>query len=388
MRTLLASGIARVDEYILATHSDILVLQQVNTARACRAALEALQPELLIFSDRTVAPENLEVFVSESAALVPGLKMLYLDASGSGTSERFKDRGLLCLASPAGGRDISRLLYSLRDRAAGPLTVIAVWSPKPGDGASLTCEAMAQLLWSSRADSEETVGVVDFDIKAPGLKYRFGFEDKDVLDELLPYVASGALTPGILRKYARETRKKKGLCFIGGTARPELCNRYNSTHFNSILGVAARSFDVTLIDAGSLLDSAGTVAALQNAALVFAVIQPDYLSGQCLRHALSLFPAYGIDPQKVRVLLNRFRPDLGWDPQAAVGGLGLKLAGTLPDLGSGACRGGDSPLFENQHDKAVSAYVSALRDVFEECGIAASGAKKRGTLPRIFSRGA
>ncbi len=388
MKTMLATGIPSVDEYILSTHADILILDRADNIDGCLAALKMHQPELLVFSDQIVEMKRQVNFVAEVSGLHPDMSIIYLDTSGTACREALEKQGISSLFSPVTGQDISRLLYAIKSTARQKPTVAALWSPKPGDGASLTCEGLARLLWQCRDNDGDAVGVLDFNIKTPCLKYRLGLDDKVVIDELLPYISGGSLTPDILREYAKEIQKKSGFYFVGGIERPELYSRYNSTHFNTILDVAGVLFSKTIIDAGSILDNAGTVTALKNAEIIFAVLQPDYVSRQCLKRSIGLFPAYGIDPNKVKVLINRHHPELGVGAEVVLKGLNLELAGVLPDIGSSAYRSGESSLFDNQHDRAVLAYISALRDVLEKYGLVTGEKKKKGGLmPRIFARG-
>jgi len=390
MKTILATGLHRVDEYILKTHADILILDRVDNIEGCLAALRMYKPDLLVFSDQVVYIEEQAHFITEVVLLVPGMNIIYLNASsGSVCREDLEKRGISCLYSPVSGQDISRLLYEIKRVESQRQKVVAVWSPKSGDGASLTCEAMTQLLWQCRDNNQDSIGMLDFNVKSPWLKYRLELDEKVIIDELLPYISAGSLTPEVLRKYSREIRKKTGLCFVGGIGRPELYNRYNSTQFNTILNIAGALFRQIVIDAGSLLDNAGTVTALKNADLIFAVLQPDYVSRQCLKQSMGLFPAYGIDPNKVKILINWHHPQLSEEPAAVIKGLNLEMAGSLPDIGISVYRSGGTLLFDNQHDRAVLAYMSTLRDVLQKYGLVTDTSKKKtGLMPRIFARGA
>ena len=388
MKTVLATGLQKVDEYILTTHTDMLILERVASIEDCLVALKIHEPSLLVFSNQVVQIEKKERFIEEATVLVPGMRIIYLDTSSGGVlCEDLEKRGINCLCSPVTGQDISRLLHMIKNVENQAPEITAVWSPKSGDGASLTSEALAQLLWQCRDHDRDTVGILDFNVKSPCLRYRLGLDDKVVIDELLPFISAGCLTPDLLNKYSKETRKKNGLCFVGGISRPELYSRYSYAHFNTILNVAGVLFSQIVTDAGSLLDNAGTVTALKNADIIFAVMQPDYVSRQCLKHALGLLPAHGINPNKVKVLINRHHAQITEEPAAVIKGLNVEMAGVLPDIGINAYSAGES-LFDNQYDRSVLTYMSELKNILEKYGlITGISRKKSSLLPRIFTRG-
>lgn len=263
--------------------------------------------------------------------------------------------------------------------------VLAVWGPKPGDGASMLADAVTQILWERRKSDIEMIGLLDFNTRIPYVKYRLDLDRYNILDELLPYISAEKLTPEILGKHAVNIHNKEGMQFIGGIKRPEFNGRYNSTHFNSLIDAAAILYDKTVIDAGNIPDLAGTVTALKRADYILAVLQPSYVSKQCLKHSLSLFPALDVDLSKIGIVYNRYQAN-DEDPQIMAAGLDLEVLGTLGDLGSEKNLMGHSWLIDDKGQKNIFSYYENIRSILEACKMlpVAENKKKMKMIPRLF----
>jgi Flp pilus assembly CpaE family ATPase len=264
---------------------------------------------------------------------------------------------------------------------------IAVWSPKPGDGASFTADALAQLLWEERAEGE-LIGLLDCNTRTPWLKYRLGLDECVILDELLPLASAGCLTPEILCRHAGNICKKESLHFIGGIRRPEF-NRYSRLFFDILLDISQRVYTWTVLDAGNIPDQAGTVAALQRADYIITVLQPSYVSKQSLRHCRSLLTALEIDREKMGLVYNRYQVH-DEEPQLMAAGLDYKVLGTLNELGREKNLSGYNWLFVDRGQKTVAAYRESLKNILEKSGLVTprESKKKGGILPKLFARGA
>lgn len=265
--------------------------------------------------------------------------------------------------------------------------ILAVWGPKPGDGASMLAEAVTQILWERRKSDIETIGLLDYNTRTPYIKYRLSLDKYNLLDDLLPYISADKLTPEILGKYAVNIYHKEGIQFVGGIKRPEFNGRYNSTHFNRLIDAAAILYDKTIIDAGNIPDLAGTVTALKRADYILAVLQPSYVSKQCLKHSLSLFPALDIDSSKIGIIYNRYQAN-DEDPQIMAAGLNLEVLGTLSDLGSEKNLVGNSWLIDDKGQKNILSYYENTRSILEACKMlpVAENKKKMKIIPRLFAK--
>lgn len=263
---------------------------------------------------------------------------------------------------------------------------LAVWGPKPGDGATMVAEAITQMLWERRKDNEQIM-LLDYNTRTPHLKYRLGLDDLNILDELLPFISSSKLTPEILSEYAVNIYHKEGMQFLGGIRRPEFNGRYNYINFNSLLDTVESYYHKTVIDAGNFLDLAGTVTALQRADYVLAVLQPSYVSKQCLKQSLSFFSSLGINPNKVGIIYNRYRIN-DEEPQIMSKGLDLKVLGILNELDSDRNLLGHSWLIDKKEKKDISLFRGNLKNILEKCKALQIEECKMKILPRFFAWGA
>lgn len=266
--------------------------------------------------------------------------------------------------------------------------ILAVWGPKPGDGTTMVAEAITQMLWEKRKGNERIV-LMDYNTRTPNLKYRLGLDDLNILDELLPFISSSKLTPEILVQHAVNIYQKEGVHFLGGIRRPEFNGRYNCTNFNKLLDTVESYYHKTVIDAGNILDLAGTVTALQRADYVLAVLQPSYISKQNLKQSRSFFPSLGINPNKIGIIFNRYRIN-DEEPKIMARGLDLKVLGILNELDSEKSHLEHSWLINTKEKKDISLYRENLKKILERCNILQieECKEKIKILPRFFAWGA
>ena len=402
MKAVIAVNNPGLERYILSTHQDILVLAQEKDYPTLKRTIKLHKPQLLIISETILGGLPIPVCCSEIHGLSPETRILWLffDRKPSKEEEEMlKKQGHMIIQGPLENHELSRALYDIIGAAirTDKPAVIAVWSPKSGDGATLTTEALTNMMFSQKekggltGGSDFNMGVLDFNLKAPYLKLRYGCDDSTVIDDLIPYVAGSILNAEILGEYSKKIRE--GLHFIGGVRRPELYDKYNATHFNKLLEASKEYFTQVFVDAGSTLDNAGTVTGLKNADVILAIMQPNYISKYALKESLRLFPAYGINPNKVKLVLNRYVPDV-FDTAEIIGaGLNLFIAGTLPELGPEASIISKNSIFEDKGKKRVAAYNQALLEICKEAGLCLESdndkAKKKGIsklLPRRLAK--
>lgn len=385
MKTLLATNYPQLNRYILTTHQDFLFLAVLDSKEECLKALTIYEPELIIFSDCLKdIEEDLEkqlTFINEVKKYLPEAHILFLFTKitlGPEQQRVVQELGIFFLYHPFPGQKLNQILYRISDlkQQVNIPNVVAIWSPKPGDGASLTAEAVSHVLYKNRTEEQKYIGLVDFNILRPYLKYRLGLDNSTVIDKLLPYIAAGSLTPDILLEYAPSINKQDKFRFIGGISRPELNKRYNATQFNIIMETARKFFSKTVINAGSSLDNVGTITALKNADLIIAVVQPNYLSKRCFKQALSLFPALGINPNKIKLVINRYG-EKELEVHVIVAGLEVEVLGILNDLGTEANIIEEIPLWERKDNKNVIDYLNFLQDILEQCGLTVPREKEK-----------
>lgn len=374
MRTVLATCLSKLNRYISNTNRDFLIIAETTDHDGLLEILSVQKVDFLIVSDVLFRKVSFDVILESMEKIKELLgvgQLLYLGVKkplNEQEAELLAARRIRVLNSPITAQEISGQLYRIiQDCSAGKAPqVITVWSPKAGDGASITTEALALGLCNVRVNEQLKIGVLDFNLKSPYLKYRFKLDGCLILDELKPFIGGGKLTAEVLTDYSQAVFGMEKLHFIGGMRRPELYNRYAYIQLNAILETARTYYDLILIDAGSLPDNAGTVTALRSGDLIMTVIQPSYVAKQCLKHSLSLFPALGINPHKVRLIINRYVSEIFDSPQVICAGLDVELTGTLPELGPIANLPTDDSLFASQSSKVVGAYNAELKQVMKK----------------------
>jgi Mrp family chromosome partitioning ATPase len=265
--------------------------------------------------------------------------------------------------------------------------ILAVWGPKPGDGASTVAEAITQILWEKGPQMKSIIGLMDFNTRTPFMKYRLGLDKYNLLDDLLPFITAEELTPEILANYVVTVYGKERIQFVGGIKRPEFKGRYTDEHFNVLLDTAKEVFHKTIIDAGNVLDQAGTVTALKRADYILAVLHPSFVSKQCLKYGLSLFSALGIDSNKVGIVYNRYQKN-DEEPLIMASGLNVEYLGTLNELGSEKNLIGCSWLIDEKKQYRVSSFRDSLSSILEACRMmpVVESKKKGKFFPDLFAK--
>lgn len=396
MKTLLATNHPEVNHYILKTHPDYLIVGQAENANSCMDAIKLFQPELVIISDRLPGIETwseIKSFLCKVREITPDCKVLSLFTKKEVTQLQVSElqaQGFRSLSTPISEQSLSNTLYEIhrKGREEKEPRVVAVWSPKPGDGASLVTEVVSYVLCENRENQGDLIGVLDCNLRRPFLKYRYGLDESTALDDLLPYINSGTLSPEILKAAALQVEKMKGLKFIGGMTRPELFERYSGRHINILLDNARKAFAKIVTDAGGGLDNTGTVAALQEADLILTVMQPSYISKICLQLSLELFSSLGIIPNKLKIVLNRMTELPEEHSHIVVPGMSLELLGTLSDLGREADRPGHLAAYSGSGHRFLGPIAGKIREIFYPVSyqsVREEGGK--GKLYRIITRG-
>lgn len=401
MKTVLATGLPKINYYMITKHQEFLVVNESCDRDSCGKAIKNLQPDLLVISDVILGsePENAVAFLRRVIIDSRDMYILLIISEGQGSSwskalsskdmDEFKGR-VSVLYSPVKGSHFSEVLYgvsSLSDGLREP-RVIAVWSPKSGDGGSTITEAIGCMLWENKPTEEDKIGIVDYNIRFPNLRLRLGLGECNVIDDVLPFISGGKLTREIIAEYEKIVEKRKGLFFLGGIRRPELFKRYNNNHFNEILETCRKVYRYSVIDSGNLLDVSSTHTALKNADCIFAVIQPNYISKHCLKSSLKLFPSIGIDPRKVKVIINRYDPRRNEEPGIILSGLNIDFAGSLIDLGDSVSSYEGVSFFKNREERALSGFAKSLVEILEKQNILPESKKNTSSVLKQFIRSA
>lgn len=368
MKIILATNNKRINEYVMSIHSDLYILSEVDTMAECIEICNLSNPDLVLVSDRLYG-----LAFEQLLTLLKNTKVVYITQQNEPKQKELSDKGVIILLAPVKATDLSKVLFSLSDpsNSTREPSVLAVWTPKAGDGGSFTTIHLAEAL-KNISEDEDKIGILDLNIKSDSLKYQLSLDFVHIIDELLPYIASGKLNSELMLECAREVfHKGSNLWYVGGVLRPELYVQYTSLQLHYIIKTAKNLFTRTVIDAGSLLDNTGTVIALKDADVILAVIHPSYVSRQLLYYSLSMFPAFGINPNKVKIVVNRFSPEIiGDNPHVIIDGLGVDLIGVLPDLGFEALTAVNrNRTVSIDNKRLVTNYTLAIKDIFEKLSL-------------------
>lgn len=395
MKVILATNHPEVNKYIIKNQKDFLIVAQADCTSHCLQAVRTHRPDLVIASDALTGNETwdqVRSFLYSVKEIIPHSRILCLFAQELTKKQlsQLQERDIKYLNKPITEISLSQKLNDYAQNYIGEIDpkVLAIWSPKPGDGSSLVTEAASYVLYDNKESEDQLIGVLDLNLPRPFLKYRYHLDESVILDELLPYISSGTLNTEILQTCARSAEKRKGLKFVGGVARPELFRRYGHIHLNSLIETAKKTFKKTVIDAGGDLYNHGTVTALKNADLILTVLQPNYISKICLRHSLSLLPSMGISLNKVKIVLNRYFMQSPEDPAVIMSGINTEFLGTLADLGPGANCLEASSLFSPAGNRTTAEFLAKLKDILVPAhSLPLKSDDRKGKLYKIIARG-
>lgn len=264
--------------------------------------------------------------------------------------------------------------------------VIAVWSPS-SEGATTIATSLAYLIGK---DGNHRVGLLDFNLKKPDLRtFSDADRTKEGLDDLLPVLVGGSLTPALLSHYMFFAYNAHWLL---GTRFPERAEEIELNDMRRIIRTAKQAYPITLVDAGSKLDNAATLAALYEADKVILVLGQSLASIRFARYYLfELFGPLGIGRQKVEMVLNRYDSRAALVPREAE----VHLEATfrlvlpyLPDAISAPAHG--KPLGVDPENREIQNWNDLLSvvaaDLLAETPLKAVPFRRTSWLQRIVGR--
>jgi len=210
--------------------------------------------------------------------------------------------------------------------------VAALWPAAPKDGATTVAVGVALTL--ARQAPSLSVGLLDLNLKNPELRVALREGNWDRTNaSLRPKLQTGALTPEELSRACAPVRKAPNVRVLYGTHRRDTACDVSPEMMETLLSVARRTFDVTILDTSSYPDNAATVCGVRGADVRWLVASnrsPSYLWSwsewyECYwKHC-------GLSASGVELVCNRFDPS-GEPAEAAAASIGMSLAGSLPDV--------------------------------------------------------
>ncbi len=221
-------------------------------------------------------------------------------------------------------RSVRRHLGSAADDVPGARgTMVAVAGAKGGVGT--TTVALHGALLAARAKRDRRVCLVDFDLQAGDVgnlldvTHRRSVADLvDVADDLSVAVLQDAL-------FVHES----GLSMLLAPAEGERGEDVSAKAARRILGALKSRYDVVVVDVGSVMTAAATVA-VEMADAVALVVTPDVLALKAAKRQMQLWERLqAAKPDDVIVVLNRSSRSSDVQPDTAKRVVGSKMATTV-----------------------------------------------------------
>jgi len=308
------------------------------------------------------------------SATTPPSPQLLLDAMRSGVQD--------FIAKPVNPDTLKEMLIRFTQespQANGRHTekLIAVMGSKGGVGTTTVAVNLAVQL-STHAQRRTVL----LDLARPlgnvhlllDLHPRFGIRDAvENLDRLDSHFFAGLLA-----------HHKSKLEILGGTLQPEEWQNIPTAPLDRVVNVAQTSFDMVLADLGSYFSS-DLSSLLRSARMILIVAEANVLSLWTLQRRLLALTGFGVDPDRIRVIVNRWHKG---DDEA------LKSIEKETKRPAFACLPNDfrktsaamnmgTPLMEN-HNNVLTNQYRQLADQLTGIGSAAPAAK-RGGFGNFFS---
>lgn len=176
--------------------------------------------------------------------------------------------------------------------------VAVFWGVQPQLGTSLTAVAFAEALAKKYTVS---VGVLNLNMYSDGT-WLFP-ETRHQLHELQSYFQLRGLTPDRLKDSMEVSR---GIHFLPGNHNPLLGLHYTPEHMEYLIDVAKHTFEVVVLDAGSILNTAPAICSLRAATHRY-LVSGDLLTMQSqYQHQLEyILKPLGL--QEILLIGNRMR---------------------------------------------------------------------------------
>ncbi|MEN3291494.1 MAG: pilus assembly protein CpaE [Burkholderiales bacterium] len=210
---------------------------------------------------------------------------------------------------------------------ANKAKVLAFMPCKGGSGATFLASNLAHTLAASGAGS---VALLD-------LNLQFG-DTHMYLSEHKPGHNLSDVVRGLHRLDAALLKASMmnlgpNLALLAAPDDPSLSLEVKPEHINALLSIARRQYDYVIVDVGRTLDAA-TVRTLDQADLIYAVLQANLPFVRGAKRMMDVFRTLDYPEQKVEFIANRYeKGQLGGDPgvQDIERALGTRIARTVPN---------------------------------------------------------
>jgi pilus assembly protein CpaE len=203
---------------------------------------------------------------------------------------------------------------------------------------------------------------------------RFGIRDAiENLDRLDSHFLAGILT-----------HHKTNLELLGGALQPEEWQTIPVAPLERVMNVCQSGFDVVLADLGSQFSSDWT-SALQSARMILLVAEANVPALWTLERRLLALTGFGIDPERIRVIINRWHRTDDEVLKSIVKNIKRPIFAVLPNdfrkVNDSVNLG--TPLMENHNNTLTHRYRELAMQIAG--GAETAPLAKRGGLSNLFS---
>jgi len=205
---------------------------------------------------------------------------------------------------------------------------------------------------------------------------RFGIRDAiENLDRLDSHFLGGLLT-----------RHKTKLEILGGALQPEEWQTISVPPLERVINVCQANFDIVLADLGSQFSSDWSPV-LQTARMILLVAEANVPSLWTLDRRLVALHAFGIDPDRIRVIINRWHKGDEEAMKSIEKNIKRPIFACLPNDFRKASESVNlgTPLMENHNNTLTHRYRQLATQL---AGADATPAPKRSGLSGLFSQSA
>lgn len=297
----------------------------VGFGEAAYAAIQRSKPNIALIS----FTQGSEAPLAIGQALSRDFPNLTLIALSSGTSADlvmsamrvgFKDFVVLPQDSQRLREVVKNTSFSApADDDAG--TLVAVVGAKGGVGSTiLSVHIAAELAAMQR------VLAIDLDMSMGDLAPVFNLKTTEDVTTVLERV--DRLDERSLQSSAVVHRSKAHI--LGQPADGAYGVQYTGDDIYTILSVAAQAYQFVVVDCGAAMDEA-TLMAVQVSDTILLVTEPTVISVRDAFRKLQALLSYGVERDRIRLVLNRYHPSSYVSVEAIEKNLGVKVTCTLAD---------------------------------------------------------